>query len=383
MSAQPHHKPLLLLWGVHQDTEGYPNTRYRLQFLRSLQDFDIAEIVVPFSIPDWGKRLGKARLVISIFYAANAHIRILWHFLSLRKKPDVLYITYPAVLALAILCFLPQRLRPRKIIADAFISIYDTVANDRKLVKPDSMLARSLHWLEGRAYHRADLIIVDTQQNADFMVNEFGLKNTQIIALPLSTDEITYQPQTYRSTGSSNRVLFIGTMIPLHGIATILAAAKILKTNQVIQFRLIGDGQESWKVSDAIEHGANNLTWERNWLSAKQLAEEISQADICLGIFDSGAKAQRVCPFKLYAYSCVGRAIITAKTSWVLTATRHLKYEPFATVDAENPEALAEKISDLLQHHEAREDYAINSRKFYLDYLSNETSHSQLQVLLK
>lgn len=377
------HKPLLLIWGVHQDTEAYPNTRYRLQFLRSLHDFMIMEIAAPISVPDWGKQFVKPGIVFHLFSAAYAHFRILLQFLAMRKTPDVLYIPYPAVMALAMFYFLPQRLRPQKIIADAFISIYDTVVNDRKLLKPASILARTLHWLEQAAYRKADLIIADTGLNADYLIKEFNLPLNQVTALPLSTDEITYLPQAYHPTGRSYTVLFVGTMIPLHGISTIIAAAKHLENNRSIQFRLIGSGQESFQVSEAIQNGASNLEWERNWLSSKQLAEEIARADICLGIFDSGDKAQRVCPYKLYAYSSVGRAIITAKTAWIQAATSHLEYEPFATVDAGNPEALAEKISTLLGHPETIENYAHNSRKFYLDHLCNAISHNQLRALLK
>lgn len=382
MSALPH-KPLLLIWGVHRDSEGYPNTRYRLQFLRGLQEFTILEIAAPATPPPWGNRLGKGAVVVALFSAAYAHLRILWRFLTLRTKPDVLYIPYPAVLALNMLYLVPQRLRPRKIIADAFISLHDTVVNDRKLLKPSSMLARVLFWLEQASYRRANLIIADTPQNADFMAREFQLDAASVIALPLSTDETAYQPQAYRPTGSSCRVLFIGTMIPLHGISTILAAAKILEKNRSIQFRMIGSGQESFRICEAMEHGASNLEWEENWLSAKQLAEEISQADICLGIFDAGDKAQRVCPYKLYAYSSIGRAVITAQTSWLHMATSTLEYEPFATVNAKDPEALAEQISNLLLHPEAREIYAANARKFYQDHLCNTISHQQLKALLQ
>lgn len=371
-------KPLLLIWGVHQDSEGYPNTRYRLQFLRGLQEFDVREVAAPIPMPGWGGKLG---IIIPALASTYAHLRILWRYISFRKTPHVLYVPYPAILALATLYFIPQKSRPRKIIADAFISIYDTVVNDRKLLKPHSVPARILHALERKAYHQADHIVVDTEQNADFLRSEFNLNASTVTAIPLSTNEAAYHPTPYRP-GKSCRILFIGTMIPLHGISTILAAAKLLEKERAIRFRLIGSGQEDFKVKQAMANGATNLEWITSWQSAEQLADEIAQADICLGIFDSGDKAQRVCPFKLYAYSAVGRSVITAKTLWLRAAMNRLDYEPFAAVTAKNPEALAESISTLANHLETRETYAANSRKFYMDHLCNAISDHQLAALL-
>lgn len=374
-------KPLLLIWGVHQDTEGYPNTRYRLKFLRGLQEFDVREIAMPIPMPKWRGILGKFGIIIPALASIYAHLRIFWQYIASGKTPRVLYIPYPAVLALATLYLVPQKLRPQKIIADAFISIYDTVVNDRKLLNPGSVPARILYLLERWAYHQADHVLVDTEQNADFLNSTFNLAPSTVAAIPLSTNEVAYLPNPYRP-GKSCRVLFIGTMIPLHGISTILAAAKLLEEERTIKFRLIGSGQESFKVKQAMENGAINLEWITSWQSANQLANEIAQADICLGIFDSGDKAQRVCPFKLYAYSAVGRTVLTAKTRWLRNAIKGLDYEPFATVHAENPEALAESISTLANHPGIRETYAANSRKFYMDHLCNAVSDHRLATLL-
>jgi glycosyltransferase involved in cell wall biosynthesis len=378
----PDRKPLLLIWGVYQDTESYPNTRYRLRFLRSLEEFEVSEIAAPAAMPAWGKRHPMARLAAACATMTVAHLRILWRLLTLGRRPDVAYIPYPAVLGLTMLRLLPRRLRPRRVIVDVFISIHDTVVNDRKLLRPGSLASKLLHRLECIAYRQADLVIADTSLNADFIASEFGLDPASVVALPLSTNEIDYQPQAYRPTGNHFTVLFIGTMIPLHGIETIIEAAKLLEQYPSIRFRLIGSGQEGFKVDTAIRQGARNLQWQKDWLSAPELAAEIARADVCLGIFDCGEKTQRVCPYKTYAYSAVGRAIITARTAWVESATRGLDYVPYCMVEAGNPRALAGAILQLLQNETLRARYAGNSRKFYMDHLCNAISHNQLQALL-
>lgn len=375
-------KPLLLIWGVYQDSESYPNTRYRLQFLRNLAAFEVREITAPSEMPAWSKRHTLARIAITCSTMAIANFRILWRLLTLGRRPDVAYIPYPAVPALALLRLLPARLRPRRVIADAFISIHDTVVNDRKLISPRSILSNLLHQVERMAYRQADVLIADTQLNADFIASKFDLDPSRIIALPLSTDETNYQPKPYQPAGDQYTVLFIGTMIPLHGIDTILEAAKILEEEPTVRFKLIGNGQEAFKVERAMEQGATNLYWQKDWFPAHELAAEITKSDVCLGIFDSGKKAQRVCPYKIYAYGTVGRAVITAKTAWMELATTGLDYAPFYTVNSGDPQALAGAIRTLLRDEALRINFARNSRRFYTDHLCNAISHSRLEALL-
>jgi glycosyltransferase involved in cell wall biosynthesis len=375
-------KPLLLIWGVYQDSESYPNTRFRLQFLRNLATFEVREITAPSEMPAWSKRHILVRFAIACSTMAIANLRIFWRLLTLGKRPDVAYIPYPAVPTLALLRLLPARVRPSRVVADAFISIHDTVVNDRKLLSPDSLLSKWLHWMESMAYRQADVLIADTQLNADFIASRFDLDPSRIIALPLSTDETNYQPMPYQPAGDHCTVLFIGTMIPLHGIETILEAAKLLEQEPNVRFRLIGNGQEASKVELAIKQGANNLSWQKDWLSARELAAEITSADVCLGIFDHGDKGQRVCPYKIYAYSTVGRAVISAKTQWLESATHGLDYVPYYGVKAGDPCSLAEAVLQLTKDEALRRRYADDARKFYMDHLCNTISHKQLQALL-
>ena len=110
----------------------------------------------------------------------------------------------------------------------------------------------------------------------------------------------------------------------------------------------------------------------RDWQTAENIADEIEHADICLGIFGNTAKAQRVCPFKLYAYAAVGRPIITGHTQWLQNATANLHYRPFATVPVNDPEALANEIAALAENPERRCELAEYSQRFYAMGLANQ-----------
>lgn len=372
--------PNLLIIGTHQAHEGYPNTLYRLRALHNCTDLQVEEICVPLT-SGWENSNRLINMALISLRLIGSHATMLCRYLLLMRRPDIAYIPYPAIIVSLLFSFLPRCWRPKKIVVDAFISLHDTLVSDRKLLNPGSTAARLLFWIEQRGYSFADLVIVDTAQNADFLAQKFNLPLQKFHAIPLSTNEQDYLQTPYQP-GEICKVLFIGTMIPLHGIDTILQAAKILTHNKKMHFLLIGNGQESHQVESALAAGLDNLTWQSAWQSASQLAAEIKQSDICLGIFGTTEKTQRVCPLKLYSYFSVGRAVVTGSTKWTRYVLENGQQTLFETVPTGNALALAEKIEQLANADEYRAKLATEARQFYEAELSNQRAEKLLHQLL-
>ncbi|MCR4303661.1 MAG: glycosyltransferase [Gallionella sp.] len=366
----------LLVLGVHLKSEGYPNTLYRLREMEASGLFQMSEINVPMWSESTQNRHGLSRLTRNLWRAVIAHIAVTIRYLA-ATRPERVYVPYPAVFVLFLLSWLPAWRRPGYVVADVFISLYDTIVLDRRLIKQGGLTARMLKWIETRAYAGADKLVADTPQNARFLCEIFKLPEAKIIAVPLSTDEIHFKYTPYLPSHGVCRVLFVGTMIPLHGMETILEAANLLSERSDIHFKLIGDGQDAPIVEARLRAHMPNLEWERTWQSSQQIAEEISRADICLGIFGAGGKAQRVCPFKIYAYASMGRAVITGETRWLRETVQPLG-ETFASVPVNNAAALAAKIIQLADAPALRANLAANSRQFYENHLSNQAALRQL-----
>lgn len=366
-------KPSLLITGVYLASEGYPNVLYRLEMFRASGRFEISEINVPLWHDDIGP--GRFRRLLRLAWRlVTVHLKLFLRLLR-AAQPDIVYIPYPGVFVLNLL---PRRLRRGRVVVDAFISIYDTAVSDRKLLGPTGLMARVLHWIERRAYNRAALIIVDTSENARFLRSTFKLEPSRVVDMPLSTNEQDYAASEYEPVGDRVRVLFIGTLVPLHGAETIVKAAQALRDRSDIEFRLIGYGQDAKLIEQLLRSCPARITWVRDWHSPEKLAEEIRRADICLGIFGQSAKAQRVCPLKIYMYAAIGRPIVTASTEWLRNATSHLPIPPFATVAAGSPVELAQRIVELAESVESRRKLASASREFYVRHLANGRAEEEL-----
>lgn len=383
MKQPPHptdgRKPALKIIGVHTASEGYPNTKYRLPALADR--FDATERVFPL-LPesDGGVKFAKS-LFKALARFSYVHARVLFHLFSFPPAPRV-YVTYPAVPILWAYSLFPRPWRPRRIVADAFISLYDTVVNDRRLVRADSLFSRLLLSIEKRAYAVADCVVVDTSSNAEFYSRLFSLPLAKFVSAPLATNEIDYQFVPYEPGARVCHVLFIGTLVPLHGLEAILGAVKLLKGHPEIRFTIIGDGQEAPKIEAAMAGGLNNLAWTRAWMSSTELASAIAGADICLGVFGGGDKAQRVCPYKIYSYASVGRAVVTGWTEWLRAATADFGQAPFSGVRPMDSDALAAELVSLAADPGRRAAMARRSRLFYEEFLQNSKGDAVVEDCL-
>ncbi len=381
----------LTILGVHLYSSAYPNTKFVIDLIRCSECITCGEINKPL----FSKRLGIrgdqgvfSKLCESIRFAVRVvycHCYVILRG-CIAHNLNVVYIPYPAVGVLAIYSFLPTALRPEKIVAEAFISIYDTAVIDRKLLTPIGVAARMLRWIERRAYSAASVVIVDTEENSRYYASLFDLPESKFTPVPLATDEHNYAYRSYTKDKSVCNVLFVGTFVPLQGVDIIAHAINSLKYREDIKFTVLGSGQSALQFANIIGQVIpDNLIWFQEWEDSVGVAALIDSADMCLGIFSEAHKTERVWPFKNYAYMACGRAIITGDTE---CARRLLADQPdpaFVTVPTGNADALAQKIELLADSPDMREKLSQNARKFYEHHLCNRLVEKKLieEILLK
>ncbi len=366
--------------GVHQKLEAYPNVLFLIKELKRTGSFDYKE----YNKPMWSGGLSSKKNIFvkiaNLLKALLAHLSVYIYFL---KSPVIerVYIPYPSMFVAFSIMLLPKNKKPKYIVLDAFISIYDTVIIDRELFSKKGLIARLLKNIEKKSFQQADVVITDTYQNSLYYCKLFNLPIKKFRNIPLSTDEdnFCFRMRTVQRKEAIFNIVFIGTLIPLHGIDTIIEAATLLIKNKKIQFTIIGDGQMSDLIEDGLKNNLRNIKWIRQWQTSKQLAEHLSQANLALGIFGKGDKTQRVCPFKLYAYMACGIPIITGETRWSIQITEKVDYSPLLTVSVGSSQELANAIYQCYQSKIFCTELAINSRRYYDNKLANRNVIQQFE----
>ncbi|RZA28354.1 MAG: glycosyltransferase, partial [Proteobacteria bacterium] len=309
------------------------------------------------------QRLGLAlRLGVSGWWQATRAI------LGARRDGWV-YVPYPAPLTLWWMSFCPRRWRPR-CVADAYISIWDSMFRDRGHGSTAGLLSRMVWRFERRSLRVAHRVLVDTQANRLQMIQDFGLEPGNIVSLPLAIDEQAFLGIAPRPAGSDAplRVLFVGTLVPLHGIEVVLGAIEALADDPRFDFRLIGDGQMGGVVEAFVQRVMpRNLTWVREWCGLQRIVGEIEEASICLGVFGGQEKAARVLPFKLYMYLAAGKPVVTQARMSVPDGAPAV---PISGTTSD-PLSLAEALLALATDQDMRVQRGRQSRDYYRDWLAN------------
>lgn len=240
---------------------------------------------------------------------------------------------------------------PKPVVLDAFLSLYETVIEDRRMMSAGGPGARLLKGVERRAYESADLILLDTQAHIDYVAEQFRIPAERFLRIFVGADDRLFRPPApEEDPGPADQtetmtVLFYGKFIPLHGVEVILHAAQILGTERQLRFQLVGTGQtysEARKLAEELR--LDNVDWV-DWLPYEDLPRAIREAQVCLGVFAPTGKALRVIPNKVFQSLACGARVVTADSP----AMRELPPmgEGLTLVPPGNPEALAQAVREL------------------------------------
>jgi len=232
------------------------------------------------------------------------------------ENADVVLVTFPGQYLVPFVWLKTRRPR-KKLIFDAFISLYDTNVSDRKKVSPWNPYAWFLFVVDWMSCHLADEILVDTNAQKEFFTKRYKVKPDRIRVIYLGTREDLFFPKESKPHEGC-QVLFYGTYIPLQGIEFILDAAKILQDSHPdVHFTLVGSGQtKKQMLAHARELQLSNVTF-KDPVEYKVLPDLIRGADLCLGIFGTSKKANRVIPHKVYDAVACGIPVLTADTDGI------------------------------------------------------------------
>jgi glycosyltransferase involved in cell wall biosynthesis len=311
---------IVLYFGTYE--RGYPRNAQVISCLRRA-GVEVRERHEPV----WDGREHKWRA------SAGVALRLAAAEARLRRPPeepfDVVLVGYPGHLDLPAA---QHAAWGRPVVFNPLVSLADTLVGDRGRFRPGSLPARALAALDRRAFRSADLVVADTEAHAA-LFRELGARRVEVCFV--GAEERLFRPGWKRAEPFT--CLFVGKLIPLHGLETVLAAARLAPE---LRFRIVGSGQ----LEELLAGTPPNV--ERvAWVDYERLPDELHRAGCALGIFGTTAKAARVIPNKAFQALACGTPLVTADTP----AARELLVdgESALLVPAGDPEALAAAVRRL------------------------------------
>ena len=194
--------------------------------------------------------------------------------------------------------------RGKPVVFNPLVSLHDTLVTDRERFRRGGPVAAVLRRVDRHAFRRADLVVADTEEHARFFREEYGLATERVAVCFVGAEDRLFRPGWQPETPF--QALFVGKLIPLHGLETILAAAALAPE---IPFRIVGSGQ----LQRLLESRPANVEWVP-WVEYERLPGELQRAGCALGVFGTGTKAARVIPNKAFQALACGRPLVTADT---------------------------------------------------------------------
>ncbi len=264
----------------------------------------------------------------------------------------------------------------KPIILDMFVSAFDTLVEDRKLTDEKSLLSRYLFKLDKRSGSRASLIFVDTNAQAEYFHETFGIPSSKMKRVFVGCDETLFHPLPEKP--GSRTVLYYCSYLPLHGVNVVVEAAELLQDDPSVTFKIIGKGIEYGKIEKSIQEKQLKNIELADPVSIDQLPAEIQDSLICLGgHFGTSAKACRVIPGKVFQMIAMGKPVIVGDNAANHELLTHQVDSWFCEMN--KPVSLADAISTLCHDEAMRNKIAEGALKTYQRSAKSELLKSIVQ----
>jgi glycosyltransferase involved in cell wall biosynthesis len=263
----------------------------------------------------------------------------------------------------------------RRMVFDPLASRFETKVLDWRRKPEGSLAAWWNRAIDRLAFKVSDVVLADTEAHKKYYCREFGVSPRKVEVVPVGFDDRVFKQSLAQRRQLPNQrespftVLFFGSFLPLHGVATaVKAALHVWEKDKTVRFKFIGSGQTLPHARKmASDLGLTNVSFE-GWMDQAALAEKIaSEADICLGIFGRTEKAARVVPHKIFQAMALGKPVITGRTPAAGEFFTHGR--DIFLCPAGDPESLARAILELredeaLRDGLARRGYELAWKKF-------------------
>jgi len=320
----------------------------------------------------WGNTLTKIEMVrnpfkfFKISFKEFKYVRKLIKIVK-EKKYDFLIIGYPAYFEFFSLYLFKKNYRKR-IYIDFFLSLYDTIVLDRKLLRKNNLFARCIFCIDKLLLKLAPVIIVDTSINAERYSRIFNIPYNKFFVIWVGTnliikDSFLLNKKYSLLNKEEFNIGWVGSFIPLHGIDKILKTAQLLKDKNVV-FHIIGsnykDNLTVYKDT-AEKNNLRNIIFygEKNYFESMSI---LNECNVCLGIFGDSNKSKSVIPYKIFDYLYLNKTIIT-QTALIEEELQEFKNISFTKP---NPESIAQQIL-YIRHNPV----SFDSRTLLLSKLEN------------
>lgn len=242
------------------------------------------------------------------------YLKLLKKFIQMKGYLyDIIFVGFPGQTDVPLAWFLGKVFH-KKVVFDAFISLYNSMVFDRKYFEEKSFKASFWKFVDWLSCFLADKIVLDTNEHIKYFIGTFNINKKKFIKVPVGTDTEVFYPRK-KNAHKGFRVGFHGSYLPLQGVNIIVGAAEQLSSCKDIDFCLLGNGLERRNIELMIAKIRLSNIKLYDPVPYEDLPKFISTCDIYLGgPFGDNSKSKMVVPNKVYEAMATKTATIVGES---------------------------------------------------------------------
>lgn len=296
---------------------------------------------------------------------------------KIKNDYDVMIVGYTGPLVV----LLAKLISKKPIIFNAMTSIYEVNIMSRKRYAKYSFAAWRIWLVDWLSFNFADLVLVETNKQKEFLVKKFKIKPEKFARLFTGADDSVFYPDSAIKKREKFTALFRGRFLPEAGVKHILNAAKILE-NKEVDFMIIGGAGLEQEIRKQIEClNLKNLDFIPKRLVEKELREKMLTAHISIGQVENHERLKTTVAFKAFESLALKLPYITGNALGARELLEDRKN--CLLVNLADPQDLAEKILELKNNPELRKKIADNGYELYKEKLTPKALGKELLEIIR
>lgn len=245
--------------------------------------------------------------------------------------------------------------------------LYPDILISSGLLGTSSLRFKILKKIMKRSMNRSNSIITISDDMKNFIQEEYGIKDIQIInnwaigdIYPMDTIGLKKQ----RGWDSKFIVQYSGNFGVAHEYNTLLHTIRCLQENTGILFHIVGGGINYTKLREACRgEGLNNVCFE-DYVQKDELNSSLNLADISLIIFDDTFR-NVLLPSKYYGILACSKPIILISGADNDIKRDIEKYETGVNIKTGEYEKMAETLAELAHNPEKLASLGIHVKQLF------------------
>lgn len=304
------------------------------------------------------------------------------------RRPDVVIATSPQLLVglagwwLARMKRCPFVFEVRDLWPESLVA--SGVGHDR------SALIRTLRWLAGFLYRRAQRIVVVTEALKEELISRWGVPESRIAVVENGVDIDRFKPQTDRDAlrrqlGLDGRFVaaYIGTLGYAHGLETVLRAAERVSAMgcRDVLFLLVGEGADKERLQNMAAQARLENVRFMDQQPREVMPSLINAADVCLVLLRRAPVFRTVLPSKMLEFMACGRPVVLGVDGYARGLLE--RGQAGVYIEPEDVEGLTAAVVELARDPERRRQLGENGREFVATHFSRAGSAQRYLRILE